>query len=523
MHPVGPMHIHPTYGYPNGLQEGPPSAGRRQAWRWLWRWLWRALAAVLVLLAAVVLAWVVSNWRDADPQPRPPELALPVPRLPADRNVAYALMGLNAAADRDPTQVGRERWAANARLTRFFLTHPAADERAAARAAHADADQALAGAAGVAPAALPWACDEFEADCAARYGAAADALAPQRQGQSVWGARCDAVVDALQPDKGKGYEELLPTDWQVATLPMAGLQSMAFCARWLHTGAALAFRQGRKEEAWRQMARSNQFHRALLAGAHTLISQQVVQGLLRRHLAFVSGLVALDPAWAAQAVPLAAAWGAPEQAARRWLVVESAFGHAALKDAMAPSDHPVTSPASHPPPGWAEQVFSKATQVLTKHHIGAHPERTAQLMDQQWLALLKQVEAGLPAALEAPTTGASAEGASVLRWWRNPLGRTLVEVAAPAFKVYLRRQLDLELHREALALALNLQRLGIAPAARAAWAQQQAVSPALRARLGWSADGHTLQVRSGSADGLAPGEQPSPRDRIQIMLDRPPT
>ncbi len=101
---VGRMHIHPTCSYPKGLNKGPPSAAA--GWRQAWRWLRRTLLAVLLLLVAVVLAWVATHWRDADAQPRPAELALPPPTLPAQRNLAYTLMGLQAAADPHPNCVG---------------------------------------------------------------------------------------------------------------------------------------------------------------------------------------------------------------------------------------------------------------------------------------------------------------------------------------------------------------------------------------------------------------------------------
>ena len=206
------------------------------------------------------------------------------------------------------------------------------------------------------------------------------------------------------------------------------------------------------------------------------------------------------------------------------MVAESAYGQAALKDALATQSAAATMPGGDPQLGWAQRALDGVSNVLTKHHIGWHPERTAQLLDQQWLALLKRVDAGLPAALDVPRPGAADDGASPLRWWRSPLGRAMVEVPAVTFQPYLRRRLDLELHREAAALALNAQRLAIAPAARAAWAQQQPASPALRERMTWTADGRTLSVRSWAAETQPisrPADQPpAARDRIHITLDR---
>lgn len=507
-------HIHPTYAYPNGLDEGPPRPAGR------WRSLARGLLWLLALLLALVAAWVLSNWRDAEPQPRPAELAPPQARLPAERNLAYTLMGLTAAADRDPAQVGRGLWAADAHWAQQLQTTAGTAGRDAALAARAESFRALLGTPLAQPSGPPWNCDELEADCVAQYLDKADALAQQRQAMAALGARCDGVVDALQLDKGKAYEELLPADWRLAALSTAGLQAAPLCSRWFHTGAVLAFRQGRKDEAWRLMARSNQLHRALLAGAHTLLAQQAFQGSLNRHLAFMGRLAAQDTAWVAQALPLVASFGAPEQAVRRWVLTEAAFGHAALRDAKgSPGDEGALA-VGDPPPSFGQRALDRLSSGLMARRIGWHPERTAQLRDQQWLQLLKRVDGGLSAAVEAQDAAAVASEGPALRWWRNPLGRAMVDGSLQAFTHHLRRQLDLELRREAAALALNAQRLAIAPAARAAWAQQQPASTALRSRMSWSADGRTLSVRSWSADVLASGQAPAAGDRIVINLDR---
>ncbi len=474
------MVIHPTYRYPNGLQEGPPAErafwaagkGRRAG-------LVLAAALLALLLAA---AWVLTNLSDAAPTPRPAELALPQPRLAPERNAAFVLLGLHAAADRDAGRAGREVWA----LRQKAGNGPEPAALAAQQAA-------LTGTPLAQPQGAPWDCNALAEDCVAVYRDRADALAVQRQVVAAQGARCDALVDSAQPDKALSLEELLPAAWTPTAELASHLDAANVCAQWFNTGAVLAHRQGRRDEALRLLARSSQWHRTLIAGSHTLLAQMSAHDMARRYLRVVSGLAAQEPALAAQLLPLAASFGAPEQLARRWVVTEAAFSHGAFR---------ATAPAAE---GWSLQ------RLLWQR------ERTLQLMDQQWLGLLKRVDAGLPGALAS--TGPE-DDPSWLRGWRNPAGRAQVDLARPAYNGYLARHLDLELHREAAALALNVQRLAIAPAARADWARQQALSPALQQRLSWSADGRTLSVRKWSADSEPAGQPAEPRHRIDITLDR---
>ena len=525
--------IHPTYRYPNGLQEGPPSGGGQGADAGTTgRRLVLGFAGLLLLLILFVLAWVLSNLNDADPQPRPAALALPQAQVPAAQNSAFALMGLFAAADRDPAQVGRAMWAEETRVAQA-LQDPQAIQTPQTFARRSEVlqerEKALASLQGARlspPAVEPWTCNPLQSDCVVALLAKPDLLAQQRQSAAVLLSRCDALLDPSRPDKALPFEEVLPMHWHTAT-PLAGHASAAaVCMQGWQAAAVLAFRQGLKDEAWRLTARSNALLRTLLAGSHNLVSQSVLQGLLGRHLAFVSQLLAQDPARAQQALPLVAAWGAPEQFVRRWVLVEAAFSQAALKEAAAGASLGADLPAGNPPDSalgaWFEGAERRVQAWLVSHHIGWHPERSAQLLDQQWLGLLKQVDGGLPAALTAGPAGLQDGNTSVLRWWRNTLGRAAAELVPAAHNEHIRRALDLELRREATALAVNALRLQVAPAARAAWAQQQTLSPALAERLQWSADGRSLAVRPWAADAAPASVAVPERHRIGITLDRAP-
>jgi len=515
------MNIHPTYAYPNGLDEGPPRPAGR------WRGLGRVALGLVAAVAVVVLAWMASNWRDAAVQPRPAELALPAAQVPATRNIYFALLGLQAAADRDPAKAAQALWQSQMELAQTLqnAADPAARE-ATLLARVAEERQILGSPLASLPAGEPWDCDELATDCVALWLDKAEAGAQQRQALQLLGTRCDATVDALQPGQSGAFEEVLPTHWHVATQPMGLMSATVLCSRWQHSAAVLAFRQGRKEEAWRLLARSNHWHRVLLAGSHTLVTRHFMHSVLRRHLAVVTGLVAQDPAWAAQAVPLLAPFGAPQAGVRRWMVAEAALQHATLKSISSDDLSPASvSAAGAGTNGWAETAKAVVTAPLDwlhRHHIGWHPERTAQAQDQQWGQRIKQLDAGLPAAVAAARGGPTEADSSLFRWWLNPAGRLIVEVTRSAYDGYLRRPLDLDLHRETALLGLNALRLGIAPKARAAWAQQQPASPALRERLAWSADGRSLSVRPWAADGLINGQDAQPNERIVITLERAP-
>ena len=519
--------IHPTYRYPNGLQEGLPSGVEGAPWQGVGRWFWRVGLALLILVVGVVLAWVVSNRTDAGPAPRPAELALPQPRLAPERNAYFALAGLRAVADRDPAKVGRALWQAEQKLAQQLQAPLSAAERDAVLASRAGTSAQLMGTPlGADVGAEPWTCDELAQDCVAAYLAQADALAQQRQQLAAVGARCDALIEGATADKPLAYEEMLLVEAGPALAAPAEWGNASTCSRWFRTGAVLAHRQGRKDEAWRLMARSNLLHRTLLGGAHSLIAHNVLQAMGRRNLKVTTSLLAADPAWVQQALPLVASFGAPEQLARRWLVTEAAVGYSVIREfaqRAAPSQADLSA---------GERLMDRVRTALMARRIGWLPEHTLQLHDQQWLALLRRVNAGLPAALlpagagaaGSPTAAPAGTDTSPLRWWHNTLGRAVVEGVPPqvAMAGYFRKQLDLELHREAAALALNALRLGVAPAARAAWAHQQTLSDALRERSSWSADGRMITVRPWVADEV-PAEQAVPeRHRIQITLDRAP-
>ena len=85
--------------------------------------------------------------------------------------------------------------------------------------------------------------------------------------------------------------------------------------------------------------------------------------------------------------------------------------------------------------------------------------------------------------------------------WRNTFGEAWIEAGLGGASTYLARHADHELHREATALVLALQRQRIPAAQRAEATRRSTVaSDLLKERLSWDATGRTLNVRTWRAE-----------------------
>jgi hypothetical protein len=494
-------------------------------WQTALRWVLRGLAALVLLVVAVATAWVLSNLQDASPAPRPAALAPPTQQLSADRNAAFALAGLFAAEGKDAAQAGRALWAAVQAQARQFASSGAvvmSVEQAQEPARRAQELQIL-GVQLAAAQVAPWTCDGSAADCVAVYQAQSAALVQQRQAMATLGARCEALVPAPLPvgTPGFSYEELLPELFDQNSLLLGAYQGVLFCGRWFRTGAALALQQGSPQQALQLLARSHQLQAGVSAGSHTLVAQMVANRISRQHLGAVANMAAHAPGLAASMGSLVPPLAAPEGAVRRWIATEAAMNQgfmAAIARNPTGTGNAPTDSSSSAPETWVLHAFSAVSNWLMQHRISLHPERTLQLLDGRWLALLRQLDEGLPSAVAHGGLNLTPGGDSPLRWWRNPVGRLLVEIGNGGYTSYLRRPLDLQLHQEAVALALQVHSQQVPAAARAAWAQQQPLAATLQGRITWAADGSSLQVRSWAADALPAGEPVSERDRIHVLL-----
>ncbi len=472
----------------------PASPGWRGPVRLL-RWAGWTLLALLLGLLLLLAAWVLSNLRDAEPRPRPPELALPPERVPDAHNAAYALMGAAAAPGRNPAAVGRALWAAE---TAWATRHPAPAQRLAALDAHQRELAALAGPL------LAHAMHGAPADCGdapgcfARWMAAHTALAAQRAPLQGFGQRCEALSG---PDPG--FESTFDEPVQpalAATGPVMGMQTAVSCSRWLRSGAAIAAARGRRDEALRLLLQADRLWRGLLAGSRTLVVWVVSQRLAADTLADIAELALRRPDWAGELAPMLAQAPDWRSLATSWMATEAEIARVAMRDA---ADQCLTlgDLESIPPQPWAVRLVQHAEGWLCRHRIGWQPERTEQRADAAWLARRAAVQrawaqATPPADIPAPAPPADGLGLK----WRNTLGAMLVDAAQgtvnDTYSGYSLRLVDTALRHEAVQQLLALQQAGVPAAERAAWWQRQPLSGALRAQSAWGDDGRTITVRS---------------------------
>ena len=449
--------------------------------RRLFRGLALGLAGLVLLCLGLAAAWVLSNRADVPPLPMPPELARPAPQVPDARNAAYALMGLFAEAGREAATAGRAMHAAE--QAHYSLTF----EQRQAPATEAAYRKAMAAAQGQHLPRLqgpPAICAGGEGDCINVWLAQADALARQREAAQVWGARCEAMLDA-----GFEFEEVWPALRSLGE-PLAAHASPAVaCATWLLTGAVLDWAQGRRDQALVQLRRADTLQRGLLQGSHSLIGQAVAWRVSQRVLGTMADLAVRDASLALALQPILAP-RLPDMAAgaRRWIAFEAQYGNTGL-DEMLQRCLAMDEAVPGLKLGLGERAYLRVEAWLCRHRIGLQPERTRQQMASRWLALHQAVGAGWPAAIAL----ARQPGASGLAW-RNTLGTLLVEASAGSYTAYLARQADVILRHQATVLAVAAAAQKVPAAQREAWSGQQAVSDSLRPRLHWAEGGRVLTV-----------------------------
>lgn len=461
--------------------------------------------ALLMLLAALVLlfaAWLPFNLGDADPKPRPAELQPPAPRVADERNAAYAVVGLLAEPGRDPAVTGRAVWAAQKSWSAL-----APEQRASAAEGRNSAVSAALGKALSAPQGAPLNCAGQRGTCDVDWLAAADALAGQRVGYGAIGERCDRLVEGSDE-----FEELLPPGRGIDA-PIMPWAPVSDCSRWFRSAAMVALARGQREQALVQLRRADRLHRQLWDGARTLVGHMVATRLARNTYDTMGAAAMREPALAEAMAPWLAAPLDTRAGARRWMLFEAGylrglvdeFGHS-TGGALAISESPLALMGAGP--------GGRVVDWLSSRGIGFHVERTRQRIDETWQRRIGYLQYAWPAVL----AGAAVEHRSQQQlglWgrlkWRNTFGEALLELGADGgYAAYFARHADHELHREATALVLALQRQRVAPAMRAQAARRlPGVSDALKERMSWSADGGTLTVRPWQSE--TPGASFDPR------------
>lgn len=467
-----------------------------------------AVGALLGLTALIAAAWVVSNWSDAPPAARPAALSLPTSQVADERNAFFSMTGVFALSERQPHDAGRAQWARSLEhATRLAAARGDPAQLAAAMPPSTEATLQR-------PSGAPYLCETGNGHCSDEWLAQPEALAVQLGTHRVLSERCRAIAGS-----DLAFEELMPplegAAASIAAAPHLG--AVHTCGTLLDAHAVVAFTQGRRDEALQTLMAADRLNRALVAGNHTLIAQMVAASGMRRTLHVMAALGARDAALARSLAPVASAPLDMKAAARRWMVAEAHLGRGMMSEASL--DCRIT-----PTPDDEGSLFDRLTEGLCRHRIGWHPHRTAAAMDAQWLAGLDALDAGgLPAALaHAEWTRRQRERDGVLDSlaWRNTMGQAVIAGGGFAYGGYLARQLDVELHRETVALMLRGQAAAVPRAQRPAWIAAQPLAPLTRDRIAWNEAAGTLSARPWSL-GIPAGYDDK-RARIEIAWRDPP-
>ena len=426
------------------------------------RFAWLALKSLGLLsvgLMALVSAWAAFNnrWIDAAPQPVPERLRLATPTVAADSNLFFAFIGLDDPGP--PLQAGQVRWAA-------FQEGDGSSQ----------------------PASVPWnhlapmGCGQDEQACVEQWVSQAQALSVQLQVDKVRGERCAALAAP-----GLLFEELLTGDtYQTAVNATLSAHTTAAngCVRWLLASAVVAADRGLDAESFGRLDQADRLMRLQLVGSQTLISNAIAWRAARLQWQTVAALVARHPAWfgphadrlTALLRPL------PEQAlnAQRWIAAESAFGRMAL---LSIADE---CKATRPD---VDEGMNSLERILSCNlGVGYMPQTTVQAADQLWLERLAQNDSN---AKQSPAQTRFIEPKVDGGWrWKNTIGHILISVSQPSWNGYAQKQADVELLRQAAAIAVQMA--GIPSGQREAWLKAQPIDAALRQRIRLSGDGVLL-------------------------------
>lgn len=237
--------------------------------RKLLKWTGLGVLGLLAATLLLVLAWVASNWHDAEPQPIPAALAAP----PAQSGEGGLLAAL-AAAPRSSSS-------------------------------------------------SPWPqCSGT--NCRAAFEANAAAFEKWHAAQAEFGATCEAALQAPTLRLG----EPLPANWHPnMELPQYG--PVSTCHAWLLMQAWRAAQRGETDAVLAALTPATRLERLVRDESRLLIGQMVGASMAGRKLMLIASLA---PPLPAQREPLAALVALPGEdlvaAMRRWVPAEAAFGRA---------------------------------------------------------------------------------------------------------------------------------------------------------------------------------------------------
>lgn len=444
------------------------------------------LLAAAILAAAcvvVVLAWLATNLIDIAPRPRPPELAVAQKSLTDERNRFFDLLVLTT--ERDATGLRRAGIEAWSRL----LRQPAAAADADGRAA----DRPVPPMSGP-----PYVCPGGQ-QCASHWLRHAAALATQLEKHAELGRRCESVAARFE------FEELLASPPSIASPVAPHAVGASACIGWFNARSVAAWHEGDLDATVRLLAEADMMSRRLLAGSRSLVGHAVAWRQVRNTWQTAHAIGVADarlwPGLRGLFRPLATG----DLHAKRWIPYEADFQHASVDEML---DRCSTDSAE----GEAGWLVGR----MCRWRLGMLPNQSHADIDQGWLRTLRAAGAGEQALLTdliKAREAAESEGMFEALNWRNTVMRMLFDVGRPMYGQYLARAADVELHRAALSLALDMLAANVPAAERAEWLASRTSGTVLHGRH--ELKGNTLRVVTWQEELHA--DVPA-RDRIQIDL-----
>lgn len=430
-----------------------------------------------VACAVVALAWLATNLIDIEPRPRPPELAVASKSLPDERNGFFDLLGLTTARDAaEMRRAGIEAWS---RL-----------QHSPAAAAESRPAPAMSG--------PPYACPG-ELHCASHWRRHAAALATQLERHAELGRRCEIAATQFE------FEELLATPPSVAAPMAPHALGASACIGWFNARSVVAWHEGDVDAAVRLVANADRMSRQLLVGSRSLIGQAIAWRLSRNTWQTAFALGATDAKLAARLLGVLRPLAPGELDAGRWIPYEAAFHHASVDEMLDKC-----------PTGSTEDEGGWLFGWTCRWRLGMLRNQSHADIDQAWLSSRLAVDGSgqvLTAELVKANEASKSEGLLDALSWRNTIMRMSFDIGRAMYLQYFARAADVELHRAALSLALDMLAAEVPAAQRAAWLTNRTSGTSLHARS--TLEGNTLRVVTWQEE--LRDDTPA-RDRIQIEL-----
>ncbi len=279
------------------------------------KWAGLGLLGLLAAVLLLVLAWVASNWHDAEPQPIPAALVAP----PAQSGEGGLLAALTAAP--------RSSFSS------------------------------------------PWPkCSGT--DCRAAFEAQATAFEAWHKAQADFGAACEAALQATTLRLG----EPLPAKWS-PNMELPSYSPVSTCHAWLLMQAWRAAQRGEPDATLAALKQASRLEHLVRDESRLLIGQMIGASMAGRELMLIA---AVAPQFPAQREPLAALAALPGEtlvaATRRWVPAEAAFGRA-FNDQLRDGSLSPAGAASAPLGVW-ERLGARFThpnrtqQLFDAHWLG---------------------------------------------------------------------------------------------------------------------------------------------------------